>query len=340
MSIINYFVSLQANLLSTQDMSKHRTTVVVLFLASLMLMLSSWDGGRSCLIGPIPQRPLYDDSTQWYIQDRGGVADIFYVISTETGDHLMGGDTCHFADTYDMALRKAMLVEMAAVDSFYSDKLNYYSPYYRQVSMQSWTSQDTAMARIPIALSDVRRSWEYYLTHFNQGRPFVLAGFSQGACAVKQLIKEMPDSVYKRMIAAYVIGYHVTQDELDRYPNIIPAQGATDLGVTVCFNSVRSADCAIPIVSEGNVACINPVNWRTDTVCTPFVSYGRHKNDTLAVHCDTLNRLLVVDGYRERTLLPVIGRSGNYHNMELKFYYPYIRQNIADRVAAYMSITN
>ena len=54
---------------------------MVLFLASLMLMLSSWDGGRSCLIGPVPQRPLYDDSTQWYIQDRGGVADIFYVIS-------------------------------------------------------------------------------------------------------------------------------------------------------------------------------------------------------------------------------------------------------------------
>jgi hypothetical protein len=168
----------------------------------------------------------------------------------------------------------------------------------------------------------------------------VLAGFSQGACVVKELIKEMPDSIYKRMIAAYVIGYRVTQDEVGRYPNIIPAQGASDLGVTVCFNSVRSVDCAIPIVSEGNVVCINPVNWRTDTVSTPFVYFGRHKNDTLSVRCDVENCLLVVDGFRERALLPVIGRSGNYHNMELKFYYPYIRQNIADRVAAYMSITN
>ena len=192
------------------------------------------------------------------------------------------------------------------------------------------------MARIPIALSDVRRSWEYYLAHFNQGRPFVLAGFSQGACVVKELIKEMPDSIYKRMIAAYVIGYRVTQDEVGRYPNIIPAQGASDLGVTVCFNSVRSVDCAIPIVSEGNVVCINPVNWRTDTVSTPFVYFGRHKNDTLSVRCDVENCLLVVDGFRERALLPVIGRSGNYHNMELKFYYPYIRQNMADRVAAFM----
>ena len=33
--------------------------------------------------------------------------------------------------------------------------------------------------------------------------------------------------------------------------------------------------------------------------------------------------------------MPVIGRKGNYHNMELKFYYPYIRRNMADRVAAW-----
>lgn len=321
-------------------MSKLKTTFVVLFSASLMLVFSSWDDGRGKLIGPIPQRPFYEDSTQWYIKDRGGAADIFYVISTETGDHLMGGDTCHFADTYDQMIRREMRKEMSAVDSFYSDKLNYYSPYYRQASMQSWSSMDTAMARLPIAISDVKRSWAYYLAHFNQGRPFILAGFSQGAHAMKELIKEMPDSIYKRMIAAYVIGYRITQDELDRYPQIRPAQGATDLGVTICYNSVRSPDCAIPIVSEGNVVCINPVNWRTDMVSTSFVSYGRHKNDTLTVRCDDKNRLLIVDGYQERSLLPVIGRSGNYHSMELKFYYPYIRQNIADRVAAYMSITN
>ena len=35
--------------------------------------------------------------------------------------------------------------------------------------------------------------------------------------------------------------------------------------------------------------------------------------------------------------MPYIGRPGNYHNMELKFYYPYIRQNMADRVAAFIS---
>ena len=35
--------------------------------------------------------------------------------------------------------------------------------------------------------------------------------------------------------------------------------------------------------------------------------------------------------------MPVFGVPGNYHHMELKFYYPYIRKNIADRVDAYFS---
>ena len=36
------------------------------------------------------------------------------------------------------------------------------------------------------------------------------------------------------------------------------------------------------------------------------------------------------------TTLPVIGIPGNYHNYELRFYHPFIRQNMADRVAAFL----
>ena len=90
-------------------------------------------------LGYIPPRPDYTSPDCWFTQlqdpdSTGG--DIFYVISTETGDRQVGGDTCHFADTYDQVSRGAMFVEMAAVDSFYSGRLNFYSPFYRQVSMQ------------------------------------------------------------------------------------------------------------------------------------------------------------------------------------------------------------
>ena len=319
--------------------SRQKTAFVILLAVALSLIFSAWDDGRGDLIGPIPLKPLYDDPTQWYIEDRGAEVDLFYIISTETGDHLIGGDTCHFADTRNEYLRGRMRHEMHAVDSFYSGKLNYYSPYYRQVSLPSWGLENTAMLRLPLALSDVRRSWEYYLEHFNHGRPFILAGFSQGAHALKDIMMRMPDSIASRMVAAYAIGYKITAEDTAACRHLRPALGATDTGVTICFNSVKSLESEIPVVSAGNLFCINPVNWRTDTVSCPFVLYGRRKNDTLSVRLDPESKLLLIGGYKIDKPMGVIGRPGNYHHLELKFFYPYIRKNMADRADAFLKKT-
>ena len=314
--------------------NKVRYSFLALVLVGLTFILSSWnDEERRAVIGPLPPEPDYADSTQWYMVNRSGEADLFYIISTETGDHMMGEDTCHLADTYDEALRKSMLKEMTAVDSFYSGKLNYFSPYYRQVSMHSWVTPEKAYARLPIAIEDVKHSWDYYLKHLNQGRPFILAGFSQGACGALAILKEMPDSVRSQLVAVYSIGFGVTQEDIDSHANVKLAQGATDTGVLIGFNSVRSPEDILYFTAH-NLACINPVNWRTDEEPATFVLYGRRQNDTLSVRCDTISRHLIVDGYTRHRIMPVIGIPGNYHNMELKFYYPYIRQNMADRVAA------
>ena len=41
----------------------------------------------ACSSKDSPAEPDYRDSTQWYITDRGAAADVFYIISTETGDY-------------------------------------------------------------------------------------------------------------------------------------------------------------------------------------------------------------------------------------------------------------
>ena len=284
----------------------------------------------------MPPAPHYDDASQWYIHDQKGVADIFYIISTETGDHMEGADTCHFANTQNPLQRSQMFREMAAVDTFYTGKLNYYSPYYRQVSMHTLADGKKLPSRMLRAFDDVKQSWQYYLTHYNQGRPFVLAGYSQGAAAVIEILKEMPDSIAQRMVASYIIGYKVTTDDMDVIPNLRPARGATDCGVTVCFNSVASPDCEIDLVSGGNLLCINPVNWRTDTVSASFVYDFPPVKERLSVACDPEHHLLIVKDFKTDEILPVIGVPGNYHNFELRFYHPYIRRNIADRVKAYL----
>ena len=134
------------------------------------------------------------------------------------------------------------------------------------------------------------------MEHFNQGRPFILAGFSQGADAIdgdnetdaRYCLPADGSCLFHRLQAGF--------RDVDSVDNIRLAEGATDTGVTIAFNSLRSPECML-FFSEGTAACINPVNWRTDSVSCTFVYYGRRRNDTLSVRCDPESRHLIVGGY-------------------------------------------
>lgn len=292
----------------------------------------------------IPDAPDYQDATQWYITDRQAAADVFYIISTETGDYtLSDGKICHFADTYSDSLRAPLYGEMLGVDTLVSGRLNYYSPYYRQCSLQTFQSDSLTAARMPLALDDVRRAFQYYLTHQNGGRPFILAGFSQGAHIMLELLKEMDDDTFKRMIAAYAIGITIPETG----PHIVPAKGADDTGVTICYNSVRDKGCVMPGWTNSRIA-INPVNWRTDstratliTEPSPLLPVAEQKKDTMSVHLDTASGLLLVEGFTAQDyLLPLLGVEGNYHTREIWLYRDLLRENMALRAVHYLNFRN
>lgn len=287
----------------------------------------------------VPVAPDYQDSTQWYITNRQAAADIFYIISTETGDYsLPSGEICHYADTYSDSLRAPLYGEMLGVDTLVSGRLNFFSPYYRQCSLQSFESDSLTSARMPLALDDVRRAFQYYLEHMNDRRPFILAGFSQGAHIMLELLKEMDDVTFQRMIAAYAIGITIPETG----PHIVPAKGADDTGVTICYNSVRDTGCAMPGWTRSSIA-INPVNWRTDgtyatliTEPSPLLPVSEQKKDTMTVHLDTASELLIVDGYTAQDyVLPLLGVEGNYHTREIWLYRDQLRENMALRALTY-----
>ena len=316
-----------------------RATMLLPLMAGLLALTAC--STRQMADGYIPAEPNYGEASQWYITDRQGEADIFYVISTETGDYTAAdGSLCHYADTYADSLRLPMLSEMEGVDTLLSGRLNFYAPYYRQCSLQSFESDSLARQRLPLALGDVRRAFAHYLKHQNQGRPFVLAGFSQGALIALELMREMDDSTYARMVAAYIIGTNISQEMLDSVPRIHPAQRADDTGVTICYNSVRDASCAL---WPRSAVAINPVNWRTDsqeatliTEPTPLQPVAAQQKDTLTVHLDTASNLLFVSGYSATDyVLPLIGKEGNYHSREIWLYRHQLRENIQQRVSAF-----
>ncbi|MBR1550929.1 MAG: DUF3089 domain-containing protein [Muribaculaceae bacterium] len=292
--------------------------------------------------GTMPLSPDYSDSTQWYVSDRQASADVFYIISTETGDYaLPDGNICHYADTYNDSTRLPLHAEMVGVDTLISGTLNFYAPYYRQCSLQSFAGDSTAL-RLTVATDDARRALKYYLEHFNRGRPFVLPGFSQGAMIALQLLSEMDDDTYGRLVAVYALGCSITPQMVAASKRIIAATGPDDIGVTICYNSVRDTSCSI--MGKDNAFAINPVNWRTDatpatlvTVPSPLLPPAEQTSDTLTVHLDPTTRLLLVDGFTGYDyVLPLIGKEGCYHSREIWLYRDLLRDNIARRTAHFM----
>ena len=290
----------------------------------------------------LPPVPAYSDSTQWYVTNRCSDVDIFYIISTEIGDYVTDGTTWHYANTYNDSVRQPLLGEMHGVDLLVSGDLNFYSPYYRQCSLQSSADSSLMSRRMLVPLDDVRSAFHYYLQNLNCGRPFIIAGFSQGAMIALQLLKEMDTATAGRLVAAFIIGATISKEDLDSCSAIKPAQDATDTGVTICYNSVRDRSCAIDLMSSSAVA-INPVNWKTDTTAATLVTEPSPLNpagqtkDTLTVRLDVASGLLLVDGFAATDyVLPLIGKEGCYHSREIWLYRDYLRQNMATRAAAYL----
>ena len=290
------------------------------------VLLTACGHGR----GPVPAAPDYSSPASWYAVDRAGAADIFYISSTETLDHPDAkGMTVHFAEAADSAACPGITFEMQGVDRRFEGTLNFISPYYRQVTMETYRDMKALKRRFPVAMGDARRAFRHYLKHDNGGRPFVLAGFSQGGQIVVELLKEMPDSIARRMIAAYVLGWKISKEELEKYPVIRPAQRSNDTGVTICYNSVRSPEDASELVSGGNVVAINPVNWRTDA--TPAVL-----QDTLTVTLDPATKLLVVEGHDVVDYDTTFFNEGCYHTFEIRWYSDQLRENIEERTRAWL----
>ena len=284
----------------------------------------------------VPAAPDYADSSQWYVTLRDAPVDIFYIVSTETGDYTVDGTTCHYADTRNDSIRQYLTGEMVGVDQILCGDFNFYSPYYRQCTLQTFTSDSLVTSRIPLAMGDVQKAFVHYLAHYNHGRPFILAGFSQGGMAVVELLKQLDSATYSRLVAAYVIGWRITDNDLAQTNYIRPAKDSADLGVTICYNSVRDNSCAIPLLSDGNRIAINPVNWHTDA--TPATLVSPISSDTLTITLDTNTLLLNVDGYsRTDYVLPLIGREGNYHSLEISLYRHCLRHNMALRAKRFLN---
>jgi hypothetical protein len=290
--------------------------------------------GRDTTFVPAP--PSYADAASWHIErdDNGSSADVFYIPSTWEFDwYTADSAVSHFADPANPAHHADIETEMTAAAAYMADRRDFYSPHYRHITLDSWATlnEDTINRRFrDVAFVDIKNAWDHYISSSDSSRPFILAGFSQGAKAVVELLKIMPQEQRQRLVAAYVLGYKVTPDDIAAAPWIKAAADSTDTGVTICYNSVADVSYIKPVVSAPNVMAINPVNWRVDG--TPATL-----NDTITVTLDTTHKVLVLKGFDGSYLPNILNilNVGDYHGVEPWLYSECLRRNMAARVNAF-----
>lgn len=284
----------------------------------------------------VPEEPSYNDSKMWFTQrnDDGRGVDLFYIPSTWEFDWFTADSVVsHWADPSRLEHRNNMEIEMSKVADYMADGNNFYSPHYRHITLNTWATlnEDTINRRYhDVSFVDINNAFQYYLANYNNGRPFILAGFSQGGKSVVELMKIMPEELRTKMVAAYVLGYKVTPEDVKQAPWIKPATGASDTGVTICYNSVSDVKYIKPVISAPNVMCINPVNWRTDS--TPAIL-----NDTITVTMVPEHNVLVLEGFDGSYLPNILDilNVGDYHGIEPWVYSECLRENIKQRIESY-----
>ena len=280
-----------------------------------------------------PAAPDYDNELMWYTErnDATGIgADIFYVVSTWEFDWSDStGRTSHYADVWSEQHRSDMKIEQSKVAAYMGEGNNFYAPYYRHITLDSWATlnEDTIARRAELAMADVKQAFDWFQAHRDASRPFVLAGFSQGGKAVVELIKHIDDDTMQNLVAAYVLGYKVTPTDTTECKRFHAAQGADDLGVTICYNTVKDVKYIQPIIAAPCAMCINPVNWRTDATPATIA-------DSITVTLAQGYNVLVATGYAATEYQPILGiiNVGDIHGCEPWLYSECLRENIALRV--------
>lgn len=288
----------------------------------------------------VPVPPDYTEASMWHIirnDTEGKTADVFYIPSTWEFDWTTtDGAICHYADPSRADHRADMSIEIEGVADYMAEGRNFYSPYYRHITLDSWATlnEDTINRRYhDVAFEDVRNAFELYLREYNAGRPFILAGFSQGGKSVVELLKIIDSDTRSRMVAAYVMGYKVTPEDVASHPYFMAAKDSTDTGVVICYNSVSDVKYTKPIVATPNAMQINPVNWKTDA--TPAIL-----NDTITVTLNPDVNVLVVEGYDGSSLPNILDilNTGDYHGAEPWLYSECLRANFRLRIKAFYGL--
>ena len=270
--------------------------------------------------------------------------DVFFVYPTLFGNNgLMNMDITDV----DMRMRvKAVIPKQAYV---FKNDCNIFVPYYRQMAMDCLSmDSSTQYPYRSIAINDVKNAFDYYMNKLNNGRPFILAGHSQGSMLLIQLIKDRinTNGFKDKLVAAYIIGYSVCDKDLSQpnFPNIAKAED--DIGVIITYNTQSKSASGSPVLLPG-AKCVNPLSWTTSMEPAP-----KEKNLGAVFFKDNGEFDFCINQYTDAvinssgaltTSPPDSARfdsglfgPGIYHKYDYSFYYNNLVENVNIRIDRFL----
>ncbi|WP_303866370.1 DUF3089 domain-containing protein [Acetobacterium wieringae] len=294
----------------------------------------------------------YNKSENWaYLpseSDRIRDCDVFFVAPTV----YLGTDAVHSLDLADEATKAQFLGATNMEKGLYDGSANFFAPYYRQAGLNAYTMDPVkAEQYFDLAYADVAQAFDVYMEDYNQGRPFVLAGFSQGSEMLLRLLEEKfsDPALNEKLVAAYLIGWRVTPADLAQYPHLKMAQQAGDTGVIVSFNS-EAVGVETSLIVPDQTLGINPLNWKTDSTTATaaenrgavFTDYAgaivKEIPNLTGAYLDPNRGTLRVTDVAVADYPPVLDifSDGVYHLYDYQFFYRNLQENVTQRIANYL----
>lgn len=295
----------------------------------------------------VPPAPDYDKDSSWLARpddpDKYAV-DIIWIYPTVLYDNS--------AWLMDITRKDLIAGAEETVETeahAFSGLANLYAPFYRQMNLSGFNLPDEQRdAIVAYGEEDVRRALKYYLDHYNKGRPFIVAAHSQGSYVLTQLALDHWGTIghEDRMIAAYAIGWSITDEDLKTNPKITICAEARHTGCFISYNSVAAGHQKdAPMILPGAIV-VNPLTWTRDDALAP-ASLNRgstffNKDDTSKTLPHFTSAQIADGGLVVTPKDPSLVESpffpaGVYHSYDYSLFFENIRANAAQRIEAYLT---
>ena len=266
--------------------------------------------------------------------------DVFFIHPT-TYTRDISGDNASIDDEYINAKTDYSTILYQA--SVFNGKCRVFAPRYRQASIKVFFDKDETKQKQAFALAygDIVNAFTYYMEHWNNGRPLIIAGHSQGSFIAEKLLKDYFEDkpLSKKLVVAYIAGWPVPREY---FTSLKICSDSLQTGCICSWRTLRNG--YIPYIlrdEKGNAYVTNPLTWTTDSSYAPrnlnrgsvLFKFNRIYNRTTDGHVS--NGVLYVR--RPKFPWSFLYTTKNYHIGDINLFYLNIRENVKQRVNSFNS---